>query len=110
MENRETLKYCIDSLKNSGADKSQCILKEAKKYELNVAHGKITLLRTNFNSDLGITVIKDNKKGSININKLKHEYIDKSLSDVMEICSNGEKDDDYDIAQLQEKKGIFKWR
>lgn len=104
MENRETLKYCIDSLKNFGVDKYQCALKEEKKYELNVAHGKITLLRTNFNSDLDITVIKDNKKGTININNLQSEYIDKALNDVMEICSNGEKDEAYDIAHLQENK------
>lgn len=104
MENRDILNYCINSLENSEVDKSQCFLKEEKKYELNVAHGNINLLRTNFNSNLNITVIKDNKKGSISINKLQHEYIDKALNDVIDLCSNGEQDEAYDIAYLQENE------
>ena len=69
MNKKETVSYCIDSLKKAGADKAACSLNITEKKELNVEIGEMTLLRTTFNSNIGISVIKDQKKGSTSINK-----------------------------------------
>ena len=68
MDRKETVIYCLDALKKAGADKAACSLNMMEKKELNVEIGEMTLLRTTFNNNMGISVIKDQKKGSTSIN------------------------------------------
>ena len=64
MNNKDAINYCLDSIKKVGADKAACSLSMSEKKELNVEIGEMTLFRTTFNTNLGISVIKDQKKGS----------------------------------------------
>jgi len=102
MKDREILSYCLESLKRAGAEKSQCNLTKAKKYEMNVEDGKISLLRTTFNIDLGITAIKEGKKGDISINKLDKESLDEAIENVIELSKVSQLDPAYDIAPAQQ--------
>ncbi len=63
MDKKETVSYCLDTLKKAGADKAACSLNMTEKKELNVEIGEMTLLRTTFNNNMGISVIKNQKKG-----------------------------------------------
>ncbi len=69
-----------------------------EKKELNVEIGEMTLLRTTFNNNMGISVIKDQKKGSTSINKTDKDSIDTSVELVMEIAEGSQPDEAYDIA------------
>lgn len=104
MLDREIVTYCLDSLRNSGADNSQCVLSRNKKYEMNVESGAISLLRTTLDTSLSLTVIKDNKKGHISINKTDEESIKEAVNNVFELCQNSEADEAYDISPYQPSK------
>lgn len=104
MLDREIVTYCLDSLQKSGADKCQCVLSRSKKYEMNVEGGAVSLLRTTLDTSLSLTVIKDNKKGHISINKTDEEAINEAVANVFELCKNSEEDDAYDISPYQPSK------
>lgn len=104
MHDREIVNYCLNSLKNNGADKAQCLLHKNKKYEMNVESGAISLLRTTLDTSLSLTVIKDNKKGIISINKTDEESIKAAIKNVFELCLNSDADEAYDIAPYQASK------
>jgi PmbA protein len=108
MVDKDILRYCLDSLKDNEIDKSQCILTRKSKYEMNVESQKVSLLRTNFENDLNIIVIKDDKKGSISINKIDQSSIDEAIKNVIELSKTSQDDDCYDISQYQQSKAFEK--
>ena len=69
----------MDALKKLDVEKAACILNMSEKKELNVEIGEMSLLRTTFNNNLGIAVIKDRKKGFTSINKLDQDSIDAAV-------------------------------
>lgn len=104
MLDKEIVNYCQDSLKSFGADKAQCVLYKNKKYEMNTESGTISLLRTTLDTSLSLTVIKDNKKGTISINKTDEESIKEAVKNVFELSLNSDADEAYDIAPFQNHK------
>ena len=101
MDRNGTVSYCLEALKKAGADKASCSLNMSEKKELNVEIGEMTLFRTTYNSSMGITVIKDQKKGSISINKTDQDCIDVAVEQVMEMSKGSQPDEAYDIAEQQ---------
>ena len=108
MNNREATSYCLDIMKKAGADKASCVLNIEEKKELNVEIGEMTLLRTTFNTSMGLTVIKDNKKGSTSINKMDKDSIDTAIELVMEMAIGSQPDEAYDIASNQPSQSFSK--
>ncbi|WP_346847436.1 metallopeptidase TldD-related protein [uncultured Clostridium sp.] len=104
MGNREIALYCIDNIVKQGADKSQCILKSNKKYELNFGNEDITLLRTTIDTNIDLVAIKDDKKSTITLNKLEEEAINTKIKELMEMCESAESDQCNDIAEEQPKE------
>ena len=108
MIKKEMVSYCLDTLKKAGADKSACSINMTEKKELNVEIGEMTLLRTTFNNSMGISVIKDQKKGSTSINKTDKGSIDTAVALVMAMAEGSQPDDAYDIAEQQPSKSFSK--
>ena len=108
MERNELLHYCIDKLKRAGAEKVECSVSFSEKKELNIDSGEMTLLRTTFNTSLGISVIKDQKKGSTSINKTDKGSIDQAVEQVMELAKASQPDEALDIAEKQPTKSFSK--
>ncbi|WP_346935559.1 metallopeptidase TldD-related protein [Clostridium sp.] len=104
MGNREIALYCIDNIVKQGADKSQCILKSKKKYELNFGNEGIVLLRTTIDANIDLVAIKDDKKSTITSNKLEEEAINTKIKELMEMCESAESDQCNDIAEEQPKE------
>ena len=104
MNNKDAINYCLDSIEKVGADKAACSLSMSEKKELNVEIGEMTLFRTTFNTNLGISVIKDQKKGSTLINKIDKESIDSAINLVMNLAKGSKADDAHDISEHQPHK------
>ena len=81
MQNQDISDYCIEQLIKAGADKAQCVYSYGEKKELNVDAGEFSLFRTNGNHGVSIMAIKDQKKGSLSINKIAKDDIDKAIKD-----------------------------
>ncbi len=98
----DALKYCAESLRKAGVDKFQCTLTEKQMYEMNLEGTEFSLIRTTTDNTLNITVIKDNRKGDIALNRVDHESIDEAIRTVIEMSSTSQQDPDYDISPKQE--------
>ena len=108
MNRNEAMDYCLDTMKKSGADKAACSLNISEKKELNVEIGEMTLLRTTFDTNLGLSVIKDQKKGSTAINKIDKESIDDAIELVMEMANGSQPDEAHDISSHQPSQTFLK--
>lgn len=101
MNERETAKKIVRDLISNGADKAQVRLVKTRKHELNVENGQISLLRTTFNTNLALSAIKDNRYGSLSLNKLDDASIEKAVSEILTVAQSSEPDKAHDIAAYQ---------
>ena len=98
------------------ADRTEEILKEkdvqmayftvssSEMREFNVEGGEFSLFRTLYDSDLNITVYKDQKKGVVTINRLEEPAIREAVENGLKSAESGIADPDHGIAPKQEKK------
>ena len=104
MTDNKITSYCLEALLKAGAQKSQCALTRNRKFEMNVEAGEISLLRTTLEVVISLGAIKDNRKGSITINKIDIPTIDEAIASVIELSETSEQDVDFDIAAMQVPK------
>ena len=108
MQNQDISDYCIEQLIKAGADKAQCVYSYGEKKELNVDAGEFSLFRTNANHGVSIMAIKDQKKGSLSINKIAKDDIDKAIKTVLNMAESSMQDESYDISEYQEAESFSK--
>ena len=108
MDEIQVIHYCLKELKKAGVNKATCSLNMNEKQEFNVENGKMTLLRTTFNNNLGISVIINNKKGSTLINKTDGNSIKTAIDMVIEMANASQPDIAHDIAENQQPKSFSK--
>lgn len=100
-EGRQTAKYGLDALIKAGAEKAQCSLTSSEKHEMNVDAGEFSLLRTTFDTRVGLTAIRGGKKGTSAANKSDPASLDKTASEVLSIADASRPDDANEIAEKQ---------
>ena len=108
MNQSDIANYCIEQLKQAGADKSQCAVSFSEKKELNVEIGEMSLFRTTFDTNIGLSVIVDQKSGSVAINKTDTESIDDAVKKVMDMAQSSQPDDANDISPSQPRQSFSK--
>lgn len=108
LKNKDIPNYCIEKLIKAGADKAQCIYSSGEKKELNVDAGEFSLFRTNANHGISVMAIKDQKKGSLSINKIGKDDIDEAIATVLNMAESSMPDDAYDISELQPAESFSK--
>ena len=108
MNQSDIANYCIEKLKQAGADKSQCAVSFSEKKELNVETGEMSLFRTTFDTNIGLSVIIDKKSGSVTINKTDKESINKAVNKVMDMAQSSQPDDANDISPFQPRQSFSK--
>lgn len=101
MEPKEAAIRGLMALERAGADKAQCVLSLSEKHEMNVDSGELSLMRTTFDTRLGLTAIKGGRKGQTAINKSDAASIDGATQDVLAIAGASSPDDANDIAEKQ---------
>ena len=62
----------------------------------------MSLFRTTFNTNIGLSVIKNHKSAAIGINKMDKESINNAASKVLEMAESSQPDEAYDISQYQD--------
>jgi len=90
----------------AGADKAACKASSGRKDEFNVEAGKFSLLRTLFEDELSLRVIKGGRKGTIEVNKLDKASIDKAVEDCIALANAAAPDEAEDIAPHVENKNF----
>jgi len=104
MTNNAIAAYALEALKKAGADKAACRVIRERKDEFNVEANKFSLMRTLFDDELYLKVIKDNRKGLIIINKLDKSSVDQAAADCVRLASSALPEEAEDIAEKVENK------
>ena len=92
------------ALLDAGAQKAQLTVSETETHEFNVDGGEFSLFRTLFDRGLAITAYKDNKKGSIAVNRLDDDSIRNAARDCIMSAESSIADEAFDIAPKQENQ------
>lgn len=96
----------LAALKDNGADKAQCAVRFTETHEFNVDGGKFSLFRTLFDNALTLTAVKDDKKGSVGINRLDDDSIAAAAVNCLAIADSGAADPAWVFAEKSEN-GFF---
>ena len=68
---KELAREILAEAKAQGAEYAQCSVSEGAKKEFNVDGGRFSLMRTLFNRNVVVTVLKEQRKGTVQINKFE---------------------------------------
>ncbi len=104
MTDNQILEFALEACTRAGAQEAQCQMRRTARHEMNVEAGEINLVRTTFDSHMGLTVLLDQQKGSIGLNKLDRESIERSAGEAVDIASSAEADPAYGIAAQTERR------
>ena len=104
MNLKESLSYALDKAIKLGADKAEGGINQSEKKELNIEAGKMSLFRTTFQNSLSIEAIKDNKQGSVSINKIDRGSIDNAIKLLITNVQSSEADEANDISENQDSQ------
>lgn len=109
---KTALDNCVKILKEQAVDKFQCSLQTDEKYEMNLEGTNFELIRNIKENTLTITVIHENKRGTISLNSLDEKAIEEAVKTALELAHTSQADPDYDISPKQApqsfKKGPLK--
>ncbi len=98
---KTALDFCLRTLSQREVDKFQCSLKNTRQYEMNLEGIEFSLIRTTVDNTLQITVIKDQRKGTISVNRLDEKSIVEAIETAIELSNSSQQDPDYDISPKQ---------
>lgn len=91
-------RFILDEAKKQGADYAQCTVNESEKKEFNVDGGKFSLMRTLFNRNVVVTVLKDKRKGLVQVNRFDEEALLGAVSDAIAASESGKPDPAWEFA------------
>ena len=88
----ELAKMILAEAESLGADYAQCEVSESEKKEFNVDGGRFSLMRTLFDRDVSVTVLKAQRKGSVHINRFDEATVRAAVAECLAACESAEPD------------------
>ena len=82
-----------------GADYAQCTVSESEKKEFNVDGGRFSLMRTLYNRNVVITVLKEQRKGTVQVNRFDPEAVAAAVRDAIAAAESGKPDPAWQYAE-----------
>ena len=89
----------LEEAKAQGADYAQCSVSESEKKEFNVDGGRFSLMRTLFNRNVVVTVLKDQCKGTVQVNKFESDAVKTAVQDAIAAAESGKPDPAWQFAE-----------
>ncbi|MCU0613204.1 MAG: hypothetical protein MUE60_15640, partial [Candidatus Eisenbacteria bacterium] len=106
MKGRHVALQGLAALSRAGAQKASCTVSSSEQHELTADAGRLSLLRTTFQSSVGMMAIRDQRRGASGTNKTTPEALESLASDTLGIARASQPDEAYDIAEHQ-PSGVF---
>ncbi|MBQ8162694.1 MAG: TldD/PmbA family protein [Clostridia bacterium] len=97
----------LQAAKEQGVQYAQCTVSEREKREFNVDGGSFSLMRTLFDRDVIITVLKDQKKGSVRINRFDEDAVLEAVRECVASSESAEADDAWAFADSPVEKDFL---
>jgi PmbA protein len=99
MEERKTARLSLERLRAAGADGALCELCLAEKRELTVDAGKLSLLRTTFDTSLRLLALTETRRGTSVTNKTDTEAVAAAAERTVAVARSSETDPANEIAE-----------
>lgn len=96
----------LAEMKAMGADEGETWVSRSILTELYYELGKISMVRTVFSDKVGIKLLKDKRKGTVNLNSFAHEDIKSAVADAWQAAQSAAPDEAEGIAELQENSSF----
>ena len=84
--------------KAKGANYAHCSVSESEKREFNVDGGRFSLMRTLFDRNVLVTVLKDRRKGTVRINRFDEEAVRGAVAECIAASESAEPDPAWQFA------------
>ena len=94
---KEIARRIISLAQAQGADSAQCTVRESTKEEFNMDGGRFSLMRTLFDRDVSITVLKGQRKGAVHINRFDDEAIDSAVGQCIAASESAAPDPNWEF-------------
>lgn len=105
MEKLERIGYLIlNEARTRGADYAQCSVSESETKEFNVDGGRFSLMRTLFNRNIVVTVLKEQRKGTVQINCFDDGAVIAAVAEAIAAADSGQPDPAWQYAEGPEEK------
>ena len=95
----ELVNFILAEARAQGADYAQCEVSESEKREFNVDGGRFSLMRTLFDRDVAITVLKEQRKGQVHINRFDHESLRAAVAESLAASLSAQPDPAWEFAR-----------
>ncbi|MBN1423523.1 TldD/PmbA family protein [Candidatus Fermentibacteria bacterium] len=92
----------LDALRMAGAHKATCSVSHGEQHELTANVGKISLMRTTYETAVGMSAIIDGRRGAASANKTSQSDLERLARETVDITQASPPDPAYDIAERQE--------
>ena len=92
-------RFILEEGKAQGADYIHCSVNESEKKEFNVDGGRFSLMRTLFDRNVMIVVLKNQRKGTVHINRFDRDALRAAVSDCLAASESAEPDPAWQFAQ-----------
>ncbi|MBT3564161.1 MAG: hypothetical protein HN493_09480, partial [Gammaproteobacteria bacterium] len=89
------------ALEESGFDRAACRVSADELHELQAENAEINLFRTNFETDISLVGIKDERKASMSINRVDDATVNDAVADLTAMAAGSSPDGAHDIAPQQ---------
>ena len=91
--------FVLGLAKEKGAQKAFCSISESEEKEFNVDGGTFSLFRTLFDRSVSLTVFKDDKKGSVSVNKFDEDSLCHLADNAVRAAESSNPDTSWEIAE-----------
>ena len=97
----------LSEAKALGADYAHCVVHESEKREFNVDGGQFSLMRTLFDRGVSVTVLKEQRKGSVHINRFDEEAVRAAVAEAVSASESAEPDPAWQFADEPAEKNFI---
>ena len=94
-------KKVLEGVRKAGFEKATCQVSNDELHELQAENSDINLFRTNFETEVNLSGISNQRRASLGVNKTDDATIDQAIGDLKSMADGANPDDAFDIAENQ---------
>ena len=94
-------KKVLEGVREAGFEKATCQVSNDELHELQAENSDINLFRTNFETEVNLSGISNQRRASLGVNKTDDATIDQAIGDLKSMADGANPDDAFDIAENQ---------
>jgi PmbA protein len=101
MSEQEIAARTLDSILGAGFDKASCRVVRRELHEIQAENGEVDLFRTNFETDIGLVGIDQQRRATLSVNKTDEAALGNAINDLKSMAAGAQADPAFDIAENQ---------